>query len=135
MWGQRLTVEVRAYPGRRFAGRIRRLGESMDAATRTLKVVVEVAAQSALKPEMFATVKLAAEGQKALTVPATAIQEIDGHQVVFVEDGQKRFAARPVRATVSDGWATIQEGLRSGERVAAQGSYMIKAQAAQKVAE
>ena len=42
-------VEVRAYPGRLFSGRIRRLGESMDAATRTLKVIVEVAAQGALK--------------------------------------------------------------------------------------
>ena len=133
--GLPLTVEVRAYPGRLFSGRIRRLGESMDAATRTLKVIVEVAAQSALKPEMFATVKLAAPGARVLMIPATAVQEIDGHQVVFVEDAQKRFRARPVQALISDGVAVIESGLKAGERVAAQGSYMIKGQAAQKAGE
>jgi cobalt-zinc-cadmium efflux system membrane fusion protein len=133
--GQPLTVEVRAYPGRRFAGRIRRLGESMDAATRTLKVVVEVAAQSALKPEMFATVRLAIPGRKVLVVPAAAIQEVDGRQVVFVEDGRGQFTARAVEAAVADGWAVIQAGLQAGERVAAEGSYMIKSQAAQRTGE
>ena len=133
--GLPLTIEVRAYPGRQFTGRIKRLGETMDAATRTLKVVVEVGAQRALKPEMFATVKLAAEGIQAIYLPASAVQEVDGHQVVFVEDAQKHFAARPVRATISDGVATIQSGLKAGERVATQGSYMIKGYAAQRAGE
>ena len=133
--GLPLTIEVRAYPGRLFAGRIRRLGESMDAATRTLKVVVEVASQRALKPEMFATVKLASHGRRVLHVPASAVQEVDGRQIVFVEDAQKHFAARPVAATISDGVATIQSGLKAGERVAAKGSYMIKGYAAQKAGE
>lgn len=133
--GLPLTMEVRAYPGRQFPGRIRRLGESMDAATRTLKVVVEVGAQRALKPEMFATVKLAAQGIQAIYIPASAVQEVDGHQVVFVEDARKHFAARPVQATISDGVATIQSGLKAGERVAAEGSYMIKSYGAQRSGE
>lgn len=133
--GLPLTMEVRAYPGRLFTGRIKRLGETMDAATRTLKVVVEVGAQRSLKPEMFATVKLAAEGIQAIYLPASAVQEVDGHQVVFVEDAQKHFAARPVQATISDGIATIQSGLKAGERVATQGSYMIKGYAAQRAGE
>ena len=133
--GLPLTIEVRAYPGRLFAGRIKRLGETMDAATRTLKVVAEVGAQRSLKPEMFATVKLAAEGIQAIYLPASAVQEVDGHQVVFVEDAQKHFAARPVQATISDGVATIQSGIKAGERVATQGSYMIKGYAAQRAGE
>ncbi|MBY0502565.1 MAG: efflux RND transporter periplasmic adaptor subunit [Bryobacteraceae bacterium] len=133
--GLPVTVEVRAYPGKAFPGRIRRLGESMDAATRTLKVVVEVATQRSLKPEMFATVRLMMGRQMALTIPASAIQEIDGKQVVFVEDAQKQFSARPVQAATRDGVAVIQSGLKAGDRVAAQGSYMIKGQAAQRVGE
>ena len=133
--GLPLTVEVRAYPGRLFPGRIRRLGESMDAATRTLKVVVEVASQRALKPEMYATVKLAVRGARSLVIPATAVHEIDGQQVVYVEDAQNRFIAHPVQATISDGVAVVLSGLKAGERVAAQGSYMIKGQAAQKAGE
>lgn len=133
--GLPLAIEVRAYPGRQFPGRIRRLGETMDAATRTLKVVVEVAAQKALKPEMFATVQLMARGVRAVQIPASAVQEVDGRQVVFVEDAQKRFVSRPVQARISDGIATIQQGLKAGERVAAQGSYMIKGYAAQRAGE
>lgn len=133
--GLPLTVEVRAYPGRLFPGRIRRLGESMDAATRTLKVVVEVASQRALKPEMYATVKLAVRGARSLVIPATAVHEIDGQQVVYVEGTQQRFTAHPVQATISDGVAVVLSGLKAGERVAAQGSYMIKGQAAQKAGE
>lgn len=133
--GLPVTVEVRAYPGRLFPGRIRRLGDTMDAATRTLKVVVDLPSQQALKPEMFATVKLAARGVSAIAIPASAVQEVDGHQLVFVEDAQKRFVARPVRATIGDGIATIHSGLKAGERVAAQGSYMIKGYAAQKAGE
>lgn len=137
--GLPLTIEVRAYPGRTFAGRIRRLGETMDPATRTLKVVVEVAAQRALKPEMYATVRLAAQpasrSVRALLVPAAAVHEVDGKQVVYVEDAQGRFIARPVRAVISEGMAEIQSGLAAGERVAAQGSYMIKGQAAQRAGE
>ena len=133
--GLPLTIEVRAYPERQFTGRIKRLGETMDAATRTLKVVVEVGAQRALKPEMFATVKLAAEGIPGIYLPASSVQEVDGQQVVFVEDARKHFAARPVQATISDGVATIQSGIKAGERVATQGSYMIKGYAAQRAGE
>jgi len=133
--GAPLSVEVRAYPGRQFAGRIRRLGESLDAASRTLKVVVELPSQRALKPEMFATVKLSAAGARSIVIPASAVQEVDGQQIVFVEDERKQFISRPVRAYVSDGVAVISEGLRAGERVAAQGSYMIKGYAAQKAGE
>jgi cobalt-zinc-cadmium efflux system membrane fusion protein len=133
--GLPVTIEVRAYPGRTFAGRIRRLGESMDPATRTLKVVVELAAQRALKPEMFATVKLNAHGARVITVPASAVQEVDGKQIVFVEDEKKHFAARPVQASIGNGVAIVTDGLKAGERVAAQGSYMIKAYAAQKAGE
>ena len=107
----------------------------MDAATRTLKVVVEVASQGALKPEMYATVKLSARGAKSLVIPASAVQEIDGKQMVFVEDAQQHFVAQPVQASISDGVAVILSGLKAGERVAAQGSYMIKGYAAQKAGE
>ena len=82
-----------------------------------------------------ATVKLAARGAPALVIPAAAVQEIDGQQIVYVEDAQQRFHARPVRATLSEGLAQVHSGLTAGERVAAQGSYMIKGQAAQKAGE
>ncbi len=133
--GQAVTVEVRAYPGRTFPGRIRRLGESLDPATRTLKVVVDVGSQRVLKPEMFANVTLDSLGARVVVIPASAVQEVDGRQVVFVEDAQKRFVSRPVQASISGGVATIQQGLKAGERVAAQGSYMIKGYAAQRAGE
>lgn len=130
--GLPVSVEVRAYPGRLFPGRIRRLGESLDAATRTLKVVVELQARGALKPEMYATVKLESPAARALVVPAAAVQVMDGKNVVFVEEQPGKFTARPVDVTMSAGMAVVSSGLQAGERVATQGSYLIKSQQLQR---
>ncbi|MBQ5948083.1 efflux RND transporter periplasmic adaptor subunit [Massilia sp. ST3] len=66
--------------------------------------------------------------QAAVAVPREAIQTHDGRQVVYrrVKEG---FAAQPVATGRSDGrFVEITSGLRAGERVAAAGSFAIKAE-------
>lgn len=126
--GQQVEIEVQAYPGQIFPGRIERLGETMDRETRTLQVRVTVAAQGRLKPEMYATVRMRGLADRALTVPVSALQDVDGESCVFVSLPNGRFAKRKVSVRRQDGRAVVLTGLREGERVAAQGSYMLKSQ-------
>ncbi|MBQ5962354.1 efflux RND transporter periplasmic adaptor subunit [Massilia sp. ZL223] len=66
--------------------------------------------------------------QVAVAVPREAIQTDDGRQVVYkrVPEG---FVAQPVATSRSDGrFVEISSGLRAGERIAAAGSFAIKAQ-------
>ena len=124
--GQRVNIRVQAYPNRLFPGRIVRLGDTLDKETRTLKVRIAVNAQKSLKPEMYASVLLAHAQDRALVVPASAVQDLDGRSTVFVETQPGRFEPRAVTSEILGGDAVIRDGLREGERVAAQGSYFLK---------
>lgn len=126
--GAPVEVEVRAYPGRVFPGRVTRLGEAMDPQTRTLKVRVELKAQGALKPEMYATVRLrSAAGLRQLMVPEAAVQDVNGRKVVFVKAANGQFEPRNVDAALDNGRAIINAGLNENEEVAVEGSYFLKA--------
>ncbi len=126
--GAMVELDVRAYPGRRFTGRITRLGETIDPSTRTLLVRAQVSSEGVLKPEMLATIRLRLPATPTLTVPESALQIVDGKSTVFVESGSGKFLPRPVEAQVNAGVAIILSGLKEGERVATTGSYFLKGQ-------
>ena len=129
--GQPVRVLVRAYPDRVFRGRILRLGEELDATTRTLKVRVLVPNQGGLlKPEMYATAEIErAASRGALYVPESAIQDLNGNRVVFVQLGPDRFEARAIEiAGTANGLSEVTRGLKAGERVAVKGSFVLKSQ-------
>lgn len=126
--GLNVEVEVRAYPGRIFVARIARLGDTLDANTRTLMIRADLASQGVLKPEMLATIRLHLRGASVLSVPEAAVQMIEGKQTVFVEKSPGKFIPRSVEARIEDGRAVILSGLTEGERVAANGSYFLKGQ-------
>lgn len=126
--GTNVEIDVRAFPGRHFSGRITRLGETIDPATRTLLVRAELNSQGLLKPEMLATIRLRLPATPALIVPESAIQIVEGKSTVFVESSPGKFLPRTVEAQVQNGQAIILSGLKEGERVAASGSYFLKGQ-------
>jgi len=62
-----------------------------------------------------------------LLVPLSALQTMDGHDVVFVREGET-YTARPVTSGVRDSQrAQVLSGLRAGEQVVVAESYLIKA--------
>ncbi len=63
----------------------------------------------------------------AQVVPLSAVQTLDGKDVVFVRNGDT-YTARPVRLGARDAQkAEVLEGLRPGEDVVVEQSYVIKA--------
>ncbi|GAB4407266.1 MAG: efflux RND transporter periplasmic adaptor subunit [Bryobacter sp.] len=124
--GAKAEVEVRAYPGRRFPARIVRLGDTIDPDTRTLQVRLELASQGALKPEMLAMVRVPLAAATELVLPESALQNLDGQTVVFLETKAGEFTPRTVEVEVRNGLALVRAGLAEGDRVAANGSYALK---------
>lgn len=128
MWAR---VKVQAYPDRAFAGRVTKIDEKLDPETRTVQVRVEVDnRQGLLKPEMYAGVEIEAGGsEEGLFVPQVAVQDVNGQSTVFVEKAAGRFEARPVElGPTLEGLILIRAGLKSGERVAGEGSFILKSQ-------
>jgi len=83
--GNTTRVEVDAYPGEVFTGRIARVSPVLDPATRTAPIEIEIPNGAArLKPGMYARVSVTTSTKKqALVVPATAVVDLGGRRGVF----------------------------------------------------
>ncbi|HWQ56746.1 MAG TPA: efflux RND transporter periplasmic adaptor subunit [Bryobacteraceae bacterium] len=129
--GMPVRIYVQAYGGHPFPGSVGKLGESLDPATRTVKVRVDVPnADGRLKPEMYATAEIElGASDTAVFVPEEATQEVRGQLVVFVRTAEDRFEVRPVQTgRTLDGAVEIVRGLTAGEVVAARGTFILKSE-------
>ena len=116
-----------------FDGKVSNVGVSVDPATRSVPVRIEVKAQPALKPGMFAevTIATAAGADAVIVVPASAIQSVDGSTAVFLSVAGKpdTFSRRMVSVGDSAGGiVSIISGLEGGEPVVTSGSFILKAE-------
>ncbi len=129
--GQSVQISVRAYPDRRFSGKVSQLGERMDPQTRTLQIrVLVVNTKSLLKPDMFATADFAVStNRQGIYLPESAIQELDGKSVVFIRSATGSFEPHPVTTgTRADRQVEILSGLDPGTSVVVDGALLLKSQ-------
>lgn len=132
--GSGASITSDAFPGRVFRGRVSYVDPSLDAATRTAQVRVELAnLGQALKLGMYvrlAFVTLGGSEMTAPTIPAAAVQQINNQQVVFVATNDPNiFVMRPVRlGPETNGRFQVLEGLTVGERIVTDGSFMLRAE-------
>jgi RND family efflux transporter MFP subunit len=84
--GTAAAVEVDAFPGEKFSGRVSRVAPVFDPATRTAEMEIEIPNGSfRLKPGMYSRVHLVVDSRaNALTVPRNALVELDGKPGVFI---------------------------------------------------
>lgn len=129
-----VTIRVDAYPGRLFSGRLTYISDIIDPQTRTAKVRCVVSnPDGALKLDMFAKVAVATtDSRDAIVIPATAVQQIDGRSVVFIQQTPERFVRRDIALGVSAGDVVeVTSGLQGGEVIAGAGSFYLKTAALQ----
>jgi hypothetical protein len=75
---------------------------------------------------MYASVVTSGPSRMAVHVPANAVLDSGRDQVVFVAEGEGRFAPRPVTVGLRVGDAVeILEGLREGEQVATGAAFFL----------
>ncbi len=118
--GQTMTLNVDAFPGRTFNGRVIRIGPSLNEQTRALTVEAQVANPSnILRPGMFAKSELiTAKAAPAVMVPSRAVAVNAGLSKVFVIEAGKA-VERIVKTATTDGdLIEIVEGVKAGEIVA-----------------
>lgn len=133
--GAAAEVSVSAYPEEHFKGKVAYLSDTIDPATRTLKVRIEIEnPRGKLKPQMFATFHIwAGEAEPALALPASAVQREGTESIVFVEKEAMEKGARFEKRTVSlgpeaQGYYPVLSGLQPGERVVTQGAFILKSE-------
>jgi membrane fusion protein, heavy metal efflux system len=134
------VVDVDAYPGETFGGRVSFLSAQVDPATRTVRARLDVDnADGRLRPGMFARVRLSdphgagGTGQSAVAVvvPERALQRQGEGFVVFVAESEGRFRRREVTTgRKAGGMVEILSGLRDGEAVVVEGVFFLASEAA-----
>jgi multidrug efflux pump subunit AcrA (membrane-fusion protein) len=125
--GQQASFELKAYPGRPFAGRVGFIYPALNTGSRTLQARVELRNPSLeLRPGMFGDVTLELGAAEALVIPSEALIDTGEQQYVFVDRGGGHFEPRRVKAGWSgDGRSAVLEGLVEGERVVTTASFLL----------
>lgn len=127
--GDRAVVEVDAYPGEKFSGRIARLAPVLDPATRTAEMEVEVPnADYRLKPGMYARIDLLVEQRNdALVVPKRAVVDYENQRGVFMttEETKARFVPVQVGLEEEDR-VEITSGLQEGDSIIVGGAGSLR---------
>ena len=130
--GRKVRIRTSVYAGRTWDGRIIHVGDVVDEKSRTVKVRVETPNDGLLlKPNMYiqGEVLEAVSTREVLTVPAEAVQTINGEPVVFMRLGTDRFVVRPVEPGERDGnRRIILRGLDGSEAVVVTGAFNLKAE-------
>jgi len=135
--GNQARVNIGAYPDKQFEGKIAFVYPTLNAATRTVQVRLELAnREGMLKPGMFASVELAAgKGVEALTVPVSAVIDSGTRQIVLVRLTEGRFEPRNVKlGSRSDDYVEVLDGIAEGEQVVTSANFLIDAESNLKAA-
>ena len=122
--GDTARVEVDAFPGEDFMGRIARVSPVLDPSTRTASIEVEIAnPQYRLKPGMYARVGIVTESHpNALVVPTNAVVDVNGTRGVYLSVNNAA-TFHPVKIGIEGNERTeILDGVAAGDRVVTTGA-------------
>lgn len=125
--GLPVAVTVDALPGRTFQGSVTNLAPAADARSHAFSARVTLPNPGgSLRPGMFASARLVTDShQHVLVIPAEAVLDRGGDQVVFVVEGGLAHE-RPVKTGLGDGYMVeITRGLTPGERVVVSGQNQL----------
>ena len=128
--GQTARVTVAAFPKVRFVGTVQSVGSQIDEKTRALPVRLMVSnPDGRLKARMFARVALGlGDALRVLSVPDSALTEIDGKPCLFVEESGKYEKREVTLGTRSGGFAEVKSGVKIGEKVVVEAAFVLKSE-------
>jgi len=130
---QPVAVEVDAFPGQNFRGRIERISPVVDPALRRIQARASVEnGAGRLRPEMYARVTLLPnEDRNAVRVPNGALVTEGLQHFVFVEREPGVLVRRKVGLAQQDReYSYVSEGLARNERIVTSGALLLQSELA-----
>lgn len=128
--GDAIEVTTPAWPGRRFAARIARVGAALDPETHRLPVRATISnPEGALKPEMFASFVIRHAGgdeAPALLIPASAVIYEGDTARVWVVGSHRTLRPRMIHVGERrNGMVRVLGGLKFGEPIVTAGALFV----------
>jgi HlyD family secretion protein len=122
-------VEVDAYPGEKFLGKVAHVAPVLDPATRTAQVEVDISNPDfRLKPGMYAKVNFTVDKrEQTLVVPANAVVDLGEQRGVFLPaDGDKATFHPVSTGLVDQNLIEVLDGLKEGDRIISTGAAALR---------
>jgi cobalt-zinc-cadmium efflux system membrane fusion protein len=130
--GAVVVVNVVAYPGRSFRGRVDWVSGALDPNTRTATVRCTFEnPDRLLRPMMYATERISVDEKKVPAIPRNALLRLGAAKVVFIEVGEADGHVRFRRETVdvdegeASSWLEVKNGLALGQKVVVSGAILL----------
>jgi cobalt-zinc-cadmium efflux system membrane fusion protein len=131
--GTDVRVSFPALPGQVFTGVVAFIGREVSVESRTVPVRIQLANPSGqLRPGMSATadIPVGESAQPLVAVPVASLQRLDNEWVVFVPKDASTYHIRKVgRGRDLGGEVEILSGVKAGETIVVDGSFLLKAEA------
>ena len=123
--GQAVEIEVPALGAQRLQGKSVYVGDTVSPETRTVTIRTQVDnARRDLKPQMLATMRIAAAPQQVLAVPSAAVVRENDRDHVFVRQAEGRYRLTPVELGAASGaLRPLLKGLPEGSEVVVEGAF------------
>jgi cobalt-zinc-cadmium efflux system membrane fusion protein len=117
--GDNVIVNTLSAPEKNYTGRIDKIYDVLDPASRTMKVRISMSnPHSELKPEMFATISVKGKTEgRMLSIPSGAVVLDDSRQYVVVKKDKQQLLIRPVQVIKRIGDKSFVTGVTEGEQV------------------
>ncbi|MDO8958896.1 MAG: efflux RND transporter periplasmic adaptor subunit [Rhodocyclaceae bacterium] len=135
--GQPVQVAINAYPDKVFTGKLAYIYPTLNAATRTVPIRVELANPGGLlKPAMYASVEVGVGNTaRVVAVPLSAVIDSGTRQTVLVQKEEGRFEPRAVKLGLrGDDYVEVKEGVKEGEQVVVAANFLIDSESNLKAA-
>lgn len=128
--GDKIDVTLPYDKSKHYSGTINYVYPELDPETRTVKARVEIKnANGFLRPGMFTNVEIKKELPDTLVIPDDAVIDTGVRKLVFVKTGDVTFEPRQVEIGPRiNGQMAILSGLKMGEAVVVNASFLIDAE-------
>jgi cobalt-zinc-cadmium efflux system membrane fusion protein len=124
---QDTEVRIAAYPGRVLKGKVLFVSDVIEPDSRRNKLRIAFQnADTALKPNMFATVTLVGAKQTRVILPTSALLMNNDRTTVFVATAPWTFERRTVETQLEEGTTVaLLSGVQAGEQVVVKGGILL----------
>lgn len=123
--GRSAEVEIPALPHGRKTGKVIFVSDTVNPATRTVTVRMEVDnGKREIKPEMLAGMVISKAPETGLAIPGQSVVRIGDYDHVFVQLAPDRFELVPVTlGPDQDGLRWVLKGLSAGQNIVVDGAF------------
>lgn len=128
--GMAAEVILPYLPGRTYQGKVDYIYPYLTGATRTGRIRLTIENKDgALKPDMYAEVRLKTDLGERFSVPEEAVLFAGDSRVVFVDLGEGKLKPKTIKTGVrTKDYIEVLKGLEPGDRIVTSGNFLIAAE-------